>query len=259
MALGQKQFIGDEYWLEALNTIHHKISKRELDNLIDASVEEIKRTTRNKKVAYGWSGGKDSQVLRGLCELAGIHDCLLGISELEYPAFLQWTTDNMPWELEVINSGMDLFWLKDNQHMLFPQDATTAAKWFKKIQHEAQDKYFRKHSLDMLLLGRRKKDGNHTGRGNLYTNKKGIVRYSPIAEWTHEEVFAYIYYYKVSLPPNYSWLKGYRVGTGAWAARQHTGSIMNGWQEVFDIDSSIVYEASKYLPSAQQFLNGRAK
>lgn len=43
-------------------------------------------------------------------------------------------------------------------------------------------------------------------------------------------------------------------GTHPWAARQWTGSVENGWREVYEIDESIVREAAKVIDSAADFL-----
>ena len=112
------------------------------------------------------------------------------------------------------------------------------------------------NSLNIIILGRRKADGNYTGpKGqNIYTNKQGVTRYSPIVDWSHEEVLAVCHYFSGALPPTYHWPNGFVVGTGAWPARQWTGSIANGWQEVYTIDTSIVIKAAKYIPSALEFL-----
>jgi len=42
--------------------------------------------------------------------------------------------------------------------------------------------------------------------------------------------------------------------TGPWAAREHTGSIQKVWEEVYNINSSIVEKAAKYITSAAKFL-----
>lgn len=259
--LGRKQTEDNSYWVTLWNNIHNVLPIQYVRNLVETTAEEIRKEIANKKVAYGWSGGKDSQALRAVCELAGIGDCLLGMCNLEYPEFLRWVTDNMPWELEVINTGQDIEWLSKNQHLLFPQDSTTAAKWFKMVQHTAQEQYYKKHNLDMVLLGRRKQDSNFTGYDGtgIYTNKKGITRFSPIREWTHEEVMAVCYYYGYELAPCYRWPNGFVVGSGNWAARQWTGSVQGGWREVWQIDRDIVKWASSYIDSAQQFLDNRAK
>lgn len=258
MSLGRKQSITHEDFQRALLDIKAHVSRRHLDNLIDRTVSEIKRTCRHKRAAFAWSGGKDAQALRALCELAGVEDCVLAITRLEVPAFLAWTTDNMPWRLEVMDTGQDLRWLSNNQHMIFPQESRTAAQWFKIVQHRAQADYFVRHGLDLLLLGRRWADGNFTGGGRRKIYRaRGITRYSPLAHWSHEEVLALIHYKRIALPPTYSWPRGFRVGTGAWPMRQWTGSVENGWSETYTIDREIVLEAATLIPSARRFLRKR--
>ena len=88
----------------------------------------------------------------------------------------------------------------------------------------------------------------------MYTNTKGITRFSPIADTRHEEILAIIHYYHLPMPPIYSWPRGFRVGTHCWASRQWCGSVENGFREVYEIDSSLVEEAANYIPSARQFL-----
>ena len=107
----------------------------------------------------------------------------------------------------------------------------------------------------MLLLGRRRADGNYVGKGdNIYTNSQGVTRYSPLSDWTHEQVLAYIHYYNLAMPPIYDWKNGYLCGTHPWPARQWTGSTENAWSEIYEIDSSIVNEAAEYFESAKAFL-----
>lgn len=253
--LGRKQHINNEDWLVAIKDIESFVSRKHIEDLTQKTVEDIRKKTQGKKVAYSWSGGKDSIVLGDVCEKAGISQCFIVISNLEYKAFLQWVTENMPSELEVVNTGQDLAWLAKHEDMLFPQDSATAGQWFHIVQHRGQAKYYKDHGLDMICLGRRKADGNYVGKGdNIYTNSKGVTRYSPISEWTHEEVLAYIHYHDLPIPPIYGWKNGYYCGTHPWAARQWTGSIENGWREVYDIDKDIVLEASSYIQSAKKFL-----
>lgn len=254
--LGRKQHIANSDWLTAMSSIESLVSLSRIKSLTEQTVSEIRKTVGNKKAAYSWSGGKDSLVLGDVCEKAGIKQCFIVISNLEYQAFLQWVTDNMPDELEVVNTGQDLEWLSKNQQMLFPQNPETAGKWFHIVQHRGQAKYYKEHKLDVILLGRRRGDGNYVGKNgqNIYTNAQGVTRYSPICDWTHEEILAYIHYNNLPMPPFYSWKNGYYCGTHPWAARQWTGSIENGWKEVYDIDKSIVIEAQSYIPSAKDFL-----
>lgn len=244
-------------WLEAMKQIEDLVPKSELDERVGQTVKDIMATTNGKKAAVAWSGGKDSLVLADVCRQAGIEDSVLVVSNLEYSAFTEWVDRNKPPKLEIINTGQDIEWLVKHPQMLFPQDSNTAAQWFHIVQHRGQAKYYKAHELDMILLGRRRADGNYVGKGsNIYTDGKGVTRFSPLADWSHEEVLAYIHYYNLVMPPIYDWKNGYLCGTHPWAARQWTGSIENGWKEVYEIEPDIVKEAAKKIPSAKEFLKG---
>ena len=128
------------------------------------------------------------------------------------------------------------------------------------VQHRGQARYYKAHDLDMLLLGRRRADGNYVGKGsNIYTDGNGVTRYSPLSDWSHEAILAFIHYHKVPVPPIYEWKNGYSCGTHPWPARQWTGSVENGWKEVFEIDRRIVIDAAKTIPSAREFLEKNGK
>ena len=255
--LGRKQKISNDAWLKAMEQIEDLVSKQELDEKVRQTVKDIKATTGGKKAAVAWSGGKDSLVLADVCRQAGIEDSVLVVSNLEYSAFTEWVDRNKPPKLEIINTGQDIEWLVKHPQMLFPQDSNTAAQWFHIVQHRGQAKYYKAHELDMILLGRRRADGNYVGKGsNIYTDGKGVTRFSPLADWSHEEVLAYIHYYNLVMPPIYDWKNGYLCGTHPWAARQWMGSIENGWKEVYEIEPDIVKEAAKKIPSAKEFLKG---
>lgn len=259
--LGKKQHEDNAHWVAVWESITRIVSRAHVDRLIDDTAREIERTLRGKSAGWGWSGGKDSQALRVVMEKIGLERCVLGMSlDLEYPEFLRWATDAMPPMLDVIDTGLDLAWLAEHTDMLFPQDSPTAAKWFSRIQHTAQREFVNRYGLDVLILGRRHADMNHTGRDGTgsYTDRYGITRYSPIRHWTHEEVLAVCRYYNVAWPPTYSWPNGFVVGSGCWPARQWTGSIMGGWAEVWQIDPSIVQRAAGYIPSAREFLGSMA-
>lgn len=181
--------------------------------------------------------------------------CMMSASHLDYPAFTRWVHDHRPDDLTIVNTGQDLHWLAQRPHMLFPQGAH-GPKWFTTINHKGQNRYYRDHDLDMLLLGRRTADGNYTGpKGqNLYTNTKGITRYSPLSAWTHEAVFALIERDNITLPPIYDWPRGYQVGTGPWPARQWTRDVDHGFEEVWTIDPDVIRHAAPHLPQAADWL-----
>lgn len=254
--LGRKQSIKNEDWLEAMANIENAVSRADLDSITSETIQDIRIKTESKKTAYAWSAGKDSIVLGHICEAAGIQDCMIGVCNLEYPAFIRWIEDNKPARCEVINTGQDIDWLVKHPEMLFPQDSAKAGHWFHIVQHTAQAKYFKSHELDMIILGRRRADGNFVGRGsNIYTDGRSVTRFSPLAGWTHEQLLAYIHYHKLPLPPIYGWPNGYLCGTHPWPARQWTGGIENGWREVYGIDPSIVIATAEKIESAKCFLD----
>ncbi len=258
--LKRKQSATNSEWLEAVAKIGETVSQKEIVELTEKTVSEIKNKTADKKCSYAWSAGKDSIVLSDICKKAGITDSMIAVTDLEYPAFMKWVDENKPEKCTVINVGYDIQWLSKHQNLIFPQDSATAAHWFSIVQHKAQRQYFKENNLDIILLGRRKADGNYVGKGdNLYTDGKGVTRYSPLSEWSHEHLLAYIHYNKLSLPPIYGWKNGYVCGTHPWPARQWTGSIENGWREVYEIDKSIVEKAAEYIQSAKTFLGGDAQ
>lgn len=245
--LGRKQLISNADWLNAIANIEQLVTKDELELLTAITIDEIRKHTAGKKTAYAWSGGKDSLVLGDICIKAGVEDCMIGLCNLEYPAFLHWVESHKPNTCTVINTRQDLEWLAKHPEMLFPQNSQLAARWFSIVQHAAQRKYYRENNLEVLLLGRRRADGNYVGKqSNTYTDSKGITRYSPLADWKHEHILAYLHYYKIPMPPIYGWKNGYKCGTHPWPARQHTETTENGWDEVFAIEPALA-EAKAYL------------
>lgn len=240
----------------AIRAQARRISKAYIDARVDRAVGEVRAFCRGKNAAFAWSGGKDSVALGYVAALAGVPDCVLGRCDLEYPAFLDWVTANAPERLEVVNTGQDIEWLAANQGMLFPQQASVAAQWFARVQHTAQRRYYRAHGLDVIMVGRRRSDGNFVGRGgqNWYS-ADGVLRYSPLSDWSHADVFALIDHHGLALPPIYDWPRGFRCGTHQWAARQWCRGIRHGWLEVHAIDASIVHQAAEWLPSARHFLD----
>lgn len=252
---GKKQALEHEDFLAIRRAATRKISRAEIAAKAARAAEDINRFCRHKSVAFAWSGGKDSVALGYVAGLAGVSECVLGITDLEYSAFLAWVTAHMPDRLEVINVGLDLEWLAANPSMLFPANASIAAHWFAKVQHTAQRKYYRQYHLDVMLVGRRRSDGNFVGRnGENWYSADGITRFSPLADWSHADIFALIDHYGLKLPPFYEWPRGFRCGTHPWPARQWCKHIWQGWHEVYTIEKGIVERAASVIPSAAEYL-----
>lgn len=210
------------------------------------------------RVAFAWSGGKDSLALEIVCREAGIKECVFVITDLEWPEFLQWATDNMPDGCSVVHRPeINLPWLADHPDMLFPPDAQASGKWFANVQHVGQRSYYLAAELDLILMGRRRLDGNYTGKTGLTASRSRGRTYNPLYDWSHEETLALLKHYRVNMPPTYSWPRGFQVGTGPWPARQFCRDVNHGWWEVQKIDPSIVHQAAKVLPSAAEYLKSQ--
>ena len=259
--LGRKQSSDHQDWLETWDWIRAHPDHKTAAALVDEAASRVRRRLAGvDRAAYGWSGGKDSIGLQVVMEAAGVTDAVMVISALEYPAFLAWATDHMPWGLHVqLQTAVSIEWLAANPKMLFPTDSATAGKWFAKIQHSGQRIYAAQHGIQVMMLGRRLGDGNQVGTYLPGTGwertSRGVTRYSPIADWTHEDLLNVIVCNQRDLPPCYTWPRGFRVGTGAWPARQWTRSRQHGWSEVLSIDPQVVENAARYgIPGAKEAL-----
>jgi 3'-phosphoadenosine 5'-phosphosulfate sulfotransferase (PAPS reductase)/FAD synthetase len=236
--------------------------QQQVEQLVERTAEQLQRDLTAlgaSRIAYGWSGGKDSQVLQVVCETAGIHECILAITDLEYPAFLAWATDHMPHGLSIVRRPWDLDWLAGHRDMLFPASSGTASRWFSGVQHWGQRRYCRERDIEVLIQGRRRADGNYISPDGQphYRDRRGFIRHSPLADWTHEQVLAVIAHYGIDLAPCYRWPRGFQVGTGSWPARQWCRDEEHGWSEVWTIDPNVVITAAQRLPGAASYLDKR--
>lgn len=259
-----KQRSRHEDWLPALEYAYEHPNHQRADRLVDTAVARIHamaRTLGTTRIGYGWSGGKDSQALRIVADEAGVRECYLAISNLEWPAFLAWATEHMPDRLTVnLRKRINLAWLRLHPHMLFP-DAYGASRWFQIIQATGRREFARNSGVDVVLLGRRVADGNQIiprrladGTGPYWYRDRGFTTASPLYDWTHEDVLAVLGSRNMPLPPNYGWPRGFRVGTGSWPARQWC-TRTQGWAEVVHIDPTVAHAAAAAgIPGAAEAL-----
>ena len=254
--LGRKQNSTDERWKEAVKHIEELVTRDELETAVATALKSIKDIASTGNTAYAWSGGKDSLVLGDICEKAGIKHSMFAYTDLEYPEFLKWCMEHKPAGCEAIHIPLGLDWLAKHEKMIFPH-GKELNKWYKIVQRAAFSKYFEDKKLDVLIVGHRKADGNVVGPDNMIKKKSGEVRFSPLADWPHEMILAYIHYYQLEMPPIYGWHNGFQCGTHPWPSRMHTGSVENGWAEVYEIDPGIVTNAAEKIESARIFLEKR--
>lgn len=257
--IGRKQRSRQVDWQKTFDNIEQLVPKSRIDELESEAVEWITKTTRGKKVAYGWSGGKDSQVLRNLCELAGVNRSALFVTDLEYKDFMDFVQKHKPENCAVINRGLDLEWLAANQKtMLFPTETKHVDKYMTMIQRNGLNAYYKANQLEQVLMGRRRADGNFAPK-RLYTTKSGITRNLPIYRWEHTDILAYIHYRNLPLPKIYSYEDGFKVGTGTWSKMKRNAdrpTLNDCYAYVYRYDPQAIIKAAEYIESAKQFLRG---
>lgn len=257
----------NSYFLELYERGLEIISKDEIDELEKETIEKIKKVDAYyNKTCISYSAGKDSIVLQNLINKSGIsHRPVMWMTIYQYPSFLNWLKDHEPRKLHIeILSKPTWLQLENESDLLFCKtpDANTywmAQKW------KAQNSYLKDNNFDLLITGRRLGDGNNCGsKKKLYVRKaKNYDIFSPLAEWSYEQVFGYIRHRNLSLPPHYFYKDGFIHGSGAWAERISYGladkTDNEHWKELYLREPQIVIEAANYLSSAKMFLKGQTK
>lgn len=252
--LGRKKSTTNDTWHKVFQNIEYYISKDEVDARVQAKVREIKRATQGKKCAIAWSGGKDSLVVERLANMAGISRGVFVHTDVEYPEFMRWVAKHKARDIQAVNSGHDIQWIKEHPQFLFPKTTALHSRWYGMVQQANVRRYYKQNNLDLILYGRRRADGNHVPQP-IYTNGKGITIYNCIAEWEHELLLGFIHYYKIPMPPIYDWENGFVEGTHSWTARNPTDKQdRTAWAEIYRIDPSIVINAAEHLESAKLYL-----
>ncbi|HKS50399.1 MAG TPA: hypothetical protein VJS67_00845 [Pseudonocardiaceae bacterium] len=155
-----------------------------------------------------------------------------------------------------------LRWLREYPQMLFPH-GIYAAHWHTLVQQREQQRYYHEHRLGMLLQAPRCQFGNNYSYGPAkeltWNDRSGVIRYTPLVDWSPEAMLALIQREQIPLPPCYGWPRGLQVGPGPWPARQGTRSTCHGFDEVWAIDPDIIRSAAPQLPQAARASGGSRK
>jgi 3'-phosphoadenosine 5'-phosphosulfate sulfotransferase (PAPS reductase)/FAD synthetase len=249
--LGRKHIINDpSVWAAGWERAREVFPDERLDALIDRTAHEMRHRAGGLRVGIAWSGGKDAIVVTWVAERAGldivggVYGTALGLS---YHSMLAWVREHRPAYVDILDTGQDLAWLRAHPAMLFP-DLAGRTKWSDITHNRAQDIYFARKRLDIILTGRRRLDGNWCGPGGDYVSR-GTRRWSPIMDWPHEAVFALLQREGLGLPPCYAGPGGFRNGSMVpWPRR-------GPWARVWDWEADRVREAAAYgIPGAADFL-----
>lgn len=250
-------------WRRAIDHARANPDPDAAEHLIDQAVDYVTRTwpTLGKRPGVCWSGGKDSLALAIVTERAGLHRGVLGSTNVDFPAMRAWLTARRPPGItELCQTNLDLHYLAANPQMLFPSDHKLIYRWAVVGHQRSQNQWARAEHADLLIFGRRRADGNFVGRGaDHFTRKDGVTIWSPIADWTHEQVLNVLAVHDgIQLPPIYEWSRAFEWTTPRWPNRTPPDDLHSAWNEIWNIDADIVREAAPILESAQQFMHQEA-
>lgn len=256
--LGRKKNIrSNAEWWAAWEGARELWPDERLQPLVDKTLEDMSTSLDGMAWGYGWSGGKDAQVISWLCnQLQPGAPGVLSTHSLHFPAMDEFHREFLPDGVSVVDTGQDLDWLAKHPERLFAGSAIHARTMRESNQH-GQDVGFKAGKWDVLVTGRRTIDGNYTGpKGeHFYSNKRGITRYSPIHDWDHEAVLALIQRESILMAPCYGWPHGFFNGTEGWPFREGPDTIEGRLAEIHAIDSTILPRAAAYIPIIQRFID----
>lgn len=257
----QKQGGDNLPWLEAWEEISAHPDRLLARSLLDdAAARTLRRIGEAETVGWSWSAGKDSLGLAAVLEHAGLLD-LPGMGRwtaLEFPEFLDWSRENAPESVTVeVDEEINLQWLVGRPTLLFPE--RNVSRWFEFVQKRAQRQFARARGMDLLIGGWRRADGNYLGQAGRefeYVAPQGFTKFSPIAQWSHEDLLHVLAYSGTTMPPIYDYPRGFVLGTGPWPSRQrHPLGLLASWQEIYQVAPQLVLDAaSAEIPSARTFL-----
>lgn len=265
--LKDKTHASSDEWAYAFEHIEEFITRQEVIDRFSQTCDFVRKSVRGHTPGFGWSGGKESVVLADIMREVGITICCFGFNScLSYPSFVEWALRNMPKGCEVYDCSKQFNYAVMNERNMeaFSDDLRAYQRFIDLNDRTVYPRFCKRHNLDMFIMGTRKADNNICGKAPEYittAKNRDWVRFSPMAEWTTEEVLGYIRFFKggyEALAPQYGYPNGWHNGSDAPIYLHLEGkNRQQMWAEVYANDKRVVERAAKWLPSAQAFLINR--
>lgn len=238
----------NDLWVEVYRDCVNHISKEETDELANRTIRRLKEMSiGHSRLGYAWSGGKDSIAMLDLIRKSGIliFGGVFVQYENEYPEFLEWVERNKPADLSIVKANaFTLEYIKKHPNLLFPIDSKSKSAYIPP-RWKAQNKWCSENGIDGLITGRRTIDGNICGKGFI-TRSGGVDKINFMADWSQEQLLAYIRWNGLELPPTYWYPNGFVYGTHCWTERNRVnGSVEETFEELSLIDKRILLEKEK--------------
>lgn len=259
--MGKKQSWNNDKWIKEFRAAR---DRPKLPLLVKKdSTERIIQAMYKDNVVIGWSGGKDSIVLRHLCE-----NCLENpvfehvYMDIEFKCFTDWVKANKPQnchELYSTSWGIDFF----NAHplALFPYTQAEKRFFITGRNKDLTYRWMEKNGFNKILTGKRIDDGNVCGRINEYGCKSticnGIEALNILADWTVYDIFQYIHMFDLELPPMYYFPDGFVRGTDEWTHTKRRGTYKATFDFIYSFAPTDIEDvADKGMIMAQKYLSG---
>lgn len=224
-----------DWFKELYRDADKRMSRGQCQDLCGAIGERMRLRLHRRRAVYGWSGGKDSVVLAHIMQGAGIlipGACVL--THLEYPIVNEFCHRHKPRGVQVVRTDHDVSWLLANRQFLFPTDAAVKARCYALVHQRYLDRFAALVGADVLILGRRRLDGNIIP-AEFYPAEGKADRYNPIANTPHEFIWACMRHFNLPEYPLYSIQPEYLVtGTGFWAQDKDWEMVRKTDHRIYD-------------------------
>lgn len=257
----KKQIWNDLQWQKAFEESKYR-PKLPLIEKIKVTQDLIQKIY-DENVVIGWSGGKDSIVLRHLCEQVlknpVFEHCYM---ENDFIVFVDWIKKNKPdncYEIHFGKQSADFF--NEHPEALFPFTREEKRMYPTARNKDFTYRWMKKNNFNKIMTGKRIDDGNICGKHNALgcpsTISGNIEALNVIAEWTVYDVFQYIHLFGLELPPMYYFPEGFIRGTEEWTHTARKGTYKNTFDFISSFAKEDIEKASENgMVMAQKYLAG---
>lgn len=261
MGRANKQKWTDAQWRRAFAESSSIVSISRLNKIAHEAKISIISNYIEGQTVIGWSGGKDSLVIQHLCDSCLKNpEYLMCTVENQFIEFVEWKKLNSPKILFTVHYGkMSAKYLNEHEDFLFPETMDRILRFNTK---GAVYKWMLNRNYTKIVTGKRTDDGNNCGSFNANgcksTTSQGIDTLNIISDWTIYELFAYMRYFNIELPPQYYYPNGFKMGSNEWTK---TRRIDHSYRKTFDFIAKyaindIIKGADDGLIMAKKYLRG---
>lgn len=220
-------------------------------------IRSLARVSPRSLIAF--SGGKDSIVMAHLvrrtvsiedavCEVSFAFD--RDIADYQRIAYM------LGLRCEFV-TGLDMAWLKRNQHLMFA-DLKAQGELYAKRQQATVKRHAQAGQYTGVLFGRRREE--NTVPRWLYQTKDGRWQCHPIYDWSTLEVWQYIEQHGLEYPGIYNSPIGKLEGADPWigVSMAHAARHgLNGYDLIWDYDPTPLLQIATWHEPTRRYVESR--